>query len=444
MLKKAYISVIIAVISSLCIPSVYAANMEYTFDYTMPSEAGWVQYRSGVNPIFTDKRKEDIYTGKIDRILTPPIFGYGMVKTSDAFSKTPYAILSNEQLKAQIEIYQEMLPIWITIKKDSAGIAREYIARKLSIGYNVNREQNFKVYIYEKELQDSFICAYKIIPKRITKKTSAVVMAALVDKDKKTIFWIRMTYEYNPEEEGRINPEDTVMKLASSLDYFPADQDKTAYALYSVDDLITEIDECQAAWTNEYWRMLYSVGQQMEVVINNQTKNIKFDRELYLHPERAKEYLDNTIEYCNQAIAQQPVSPYLYYANALMSEFGDGIKRYERSRDLAVTDSYKKAIELKPDFEGAYYNMAVFYFAKADYTNAIQYGKKALDLDSNSPLTLCFLGLVYEKSNDTENALESFNSAEKAWGDKEKKASSNTLNQLKQKIAGLEAQKRRQ
>ena len=65
-------------------------------------------------------------------------------------------------------------------------------------------------------------------------------------------------------------------------------------------------------------------------------------------PELASKYL-------NKAIEQDPTNPMYYFAQ------GDQYDKLGMPED-AVISSYKKAIELKPDFFDPYYNIAVYYY----------------------------------------------------------------------------------
>jgi TolB-like protein/AraC-like DNA-binding protein len=101
------------------------------------------------------------------------------------------------------------------------------------------------------------------------------------------------------------------------------------------------------------------------------------------------------IKYYEQAMALDPdfALPYLYYgwekfgirnSDALAKDYGDSVLYYT-----------KKAIELDPDLDIAYYRLGVYYNGLSDDDNAIYYLKKTLDLNPNHARAYMQLGWVY-------------------------------------------------
>ena len=67
--------------------------------------------------------------------------------------------------------------------------------------------------------------------------------------------------------------------------------------------------------------------------------------------------------------------------------------------------SYKKAIEIYPEYSGTQVNLGVAYSMKGDISRAIIHLKKGIDLGDENPENIYNLGVCYEMSKDTMNAL---------------------------------------
>lgn len=121
------------------------------------------------------------------------------------------------------------------------------------------------------------------------------------------------------------------------------------------------------------------------------------------------------------AIQNDPANPTFYFARGSI---------YDQKKDLEKAEAdYKKAIELKPDFFDAYYNLGALFFnngaeiynqandlplkeikkaeelrnkANEKFTQALPYLEKAHDLDPKDKTTMQTLKLLYVRTNQTE------------------------------------------
>ena len=86
-------------------------------------------------------------------------------------------------------------------------------------------------------------------------------------------------------------------------------------------------------------------------------------------------------------------------SNAGLMQFDDAI------------ESYKKALEIKPDYPEAYYNMGIALKNQGNLDAAIDNYKKALDLKPNYVEAYFNMGNILKDKGDFEAAIESYNNA---------------------------------
>ena len=73
-----------------------------------------------------------------------------------------------------------------------------------------------------------------------------------------------------------------------------------------------------------------------------------------------------------------------------------------------VIQNYDKAIELKPDFAGAYNNRGIAYSRKGELDKAIQNYDKAIELKPDFAEVYCNRGLAYGEKRDFDTAIQNF------------------------------------
>lgn len=86
-----------------------------------------------------------------------------------------------------------------------------------------------------------------------------------------------------------------------------------------------------------------------------------------------------------------------------------GMKNQDRRALRKSLESYKKAIELDPEFADAYIGLGVVYLRSGEFDGGIYCLEKALEIQPDSPLAVYNLGLAYLNSGNNSKALEYFN-----------------------------------
>lgn len=71
-------------------------------------------------------------------------------------------------------------------------------------------------------------------------------------------------------------------------------------------------------------------------------------------------------------------------------------------------DSYKKAIELDPEFADAYIDLGVAYLRSGEEEGGIDCLEKALEIQPESPFAVFNLGLAHLNSGNKSEALKYF------------------------------------
>ncbi len=85
-----------------------------------------------------------------------------------------------------------------------------------------------------------------------------------------------------------------------------------------------------------------------------------------------------------------------------------GFNHKDRKAVTRSLESYKKAIELDPEFADAYIALGVVYLRSGEFKGGIYCLEKALDIEPDSQLAVYNLGLAYLNSGDKSKALQYF------------------------------------
>ena len=117
---------------------------------------------------------------------------------------------------------------------------------------------------------------------------------------------------------------------------------------------------------------------------------------------REKRY-NEAIKICRQAISMDKSHP---YPRNLEGQVYVDLGEYKRAYA-----SFKKAVELLPDFSPGYNNIGVISFLMEDHKQAKMYYRKALEIDPASQLAHKGLALIYEAEGDYEKAIEALEKA---------------------------------
>jgi tetratricopeptide (TPR) repeat protein len=91
--------------------------------------------------------------------------------------------------------------------------------------------------------------------------------------------------------------------------------------------------------------------------------------------------------------------------------FEQGLTYANKGDYVEAIESYKKVIELKPDYADAYYNLGLTYYNQGDYAEAIVSYKKAIELNPNFVLAYFNLGSAYDDNGDYAKAIASYKKA---------------------------------
>jgi arylsulfatase A-like enzyme/Flp pilus assembly protein TadD len=117
-------------------------------------------------------------------------------------------------------------------------------------------------------------------------------------------------------------------------------------------------------------------------------------------PDRAKKALE-------QALSLDPRYPLTQYNYGKLYEWF-GMKNQDRRAFGRSLESYKKAIELDPEFADAYIGLGVVYLRSGEFAGGIYCLEKALEIQPDSPLAVYNLGLAYLNSGNRSKALQCF------------------------------------
>lgn len=130
-----------------------------------------------------------------------------------------------------------------------------------------------------------------------------------------------------------------------------------------------------------------------------------FKSESYFERGKAKGFLgfykDAVID-LNRAIELDAHPAYLNTRSAVYSS--------QENYELAIQDA-TRAIELKEDFQDAYYNRASALFEISEYDKAISDYSKVLEMDPTNSLGYFVRGVAHQRSGDMDDACKDWEQA---------------------------------
>jgi tetratricopeptide (TPR) repeat protein len=91
----------------------------------------------------------------------------------------------------------------------------------------------------------------------------------------------------------------------------------------------------------------------------------------------------------------------------LLNSLGNTYARLKDDTEKGIK-CYLKALEIAPDFTPALVNLASLYSALGRYGEAVEYARRALTLDRESPAAWNAIGLYYARTGDVSTALDYF------------------------------------
>ena len=93
----------------------------------------------------------------------------------------------------------------------------------------------------------------------------------------------------------------------------------------------------------------------------------------------------------------------------------DAVKELNKATGLMLKSEYKeaieflkKAIELNPEFSEAYYNLGISYERLGKHKDAIEMLKKTIELSPDNPNAYYALGYVYYQKKKYKKAIDAF------------------------------------
>ncbi|MGA1794898.1 MAG: tetratricopeptide repeat protein [bacterium] len=95
-----------------------------------------------------------------------------------------------------------------------------------------------------------------------------------------------------------------------------------------------------------------------------------------------------------------------------IGHFESGIASFDRGDYAQALESFGKAVEEKPDFAQAYYNIGIIYDQQQRFSDAIEAYKKVLDIDPNTALVFENLAMDSYLVGNVEDAMYYANLAE--------------------------------
>jgi len=88
--------------------------------------------------------------------------------------------------------------------------------------------------------------------------------------------------------------------------------------------------------------------------------------------------------------------------------FAEGVAAYNNNDFDAAIAAFNKAIEASPEFEAAYVNGGISYYAKGDNETAYAYMAQAMALDQDDAFAVWVYGLILYRANVPDQAYEAF------------------------------------
>ncbi len=93
------------------------------------------------------------------------------------------------------------------------------------------------------------------------------------------------------------------------------------------------------------------------------------------------------------------------------TQFNNGTSYYKQGELEKAIESFKLALEYKPDNSKAFYNLGKIYYDQGQKDLSLSYYKDAARLNPNDSLSLLGIGLLYYEKGDFNNAVRYYNKA---------------------------------
>ncbi len=94
----------------------------------------------------------------------------------------------------------------------------------------------------------------------------------------------------------------------------------------------------------------------------------------------------------------------------------EGFQYYKVGKYNLAISKYEEAIQADPEFSGAYYELAVTYYAMKEYDKAISYAKKVIKMKKGSEsLSYVLIGNIYDIQGKYSKAIKTYNSGIKSY-----------------------------
>jgi tetratricopeptide (TPR) repeat protein len=122
---------------------------------------------------------------------------------------------------------------------------------------------------------------------------------------------------------------------------------------------------------------------------------------LYYAESIDKNMAEKALDCFKISLMGDPNNPDLYF------KIGWIYCAYKTSFEDAIS-AFKKSIEIDPHYTEAYLQLANAYYNQKKNKEAVNIVKKAIELDTNNPYPYYFLGALYKKTGDFEQALLEF------------------------------------
>ncbi len=90
-----------------------------------------------------------------------------------------------------------------------------------------------------------------------------------------------------------------------------------------------------------------------------------------------------------------------------------GLVNLAEKEPLKAKVQFKKAIEVRPDYVQAHYELAKMAMAKDDFSGAEEHLRKLLSANGNNPEALVDLGIAYKGTGQLDKALQMYDAAQK-------------------------------
>ena len=117
------------------------------------------------------------------------------------------------------------------------------------------------------------------------------------------------------------------------------------------------------------------------------------------------EYRDEFIDYVRGVSGGQIEYPLNYNGNDVFDYISLGIQNAKNGNHEKAIANFNKAIEKKPEYAEAYYNVGLSYCYLGNYNQAISYFYKALDIDPDTTEVYHFLSFAYDQMGNQKKAI---------------------------------------